>query len=257
MTSPNPSPSLNEPRTPRQLYHAAPPPASAVAITVGAVLALYGLQLGLAAAGVPVLVATSVAYIVAIAGIVVIARVSPAALGVRPVAVRFLVAAVLVGISAWYIDLRLVLWIGPPGGSEILEKLVVRPGLVTTLLALALLPAIAEELVFRGLLARALAQRSTILAIVGSAIVFSAYHMRPVQMVSTFPLGLALAYLAIRADSIVPSTIAHLLNNATVIVLQRDELPSLGRTLGAHPTALLAGTLVLAAAGLALAGRAT
>ena len=74
-------------------------------------------------------------------------------------------------------------------------------------------------------------------------------------MLGTFPLGLALAFLTIRAKSIVPAMLAHFLNNAIVIVLQRDDLPAIGQVLSDHPGATLGGALVVAAGGLALAAR--
>ena len=87
---------------------------------------------------------------------------------------------------------------------------------------------------------------------------FSAYHLRPEQMVSTFPFGLALAFLALRADSIIPSTLAHVMNNATVILLQRDEVPALDRVLGEHPErARSPARSWSSASGLALAGEGT
>ncbi len=224
-------------------------------MTLAAVLTIYGFQVGLVGVGAPVLVATSGAFVVTAAAVVTTARVMRVRIGVGRVPWRFVGAGLCVGISAWYLDLRLVMVIHPPGDTKPLEQLVEGPSLVTSLLALAVLPAVAEELVFRGVLARALARRSLLLAIVLSSVVFSAYHLRPIQMLSTFPLGLALAFLAVRADSIVPSMLAHFLNNAIVIVLQRDDLPAIGTVISNHPNAALVGAALTVTGGLALAAK--
>ena len=93
MTSPIPS----EPRTPRQLYHAAMAPAAAIAITLAAACTIYGIQIGLASLGAPVLVATSVAYLVTAAVVARTARVMGVRLGVRRVPLRFIAAGLFVG----------------------------------------------------------------------------------------------------------------------------------------------------------------
>jgi membrane protease YdiL (CAAX protease family) len=103
---------------------------------------------------------------------------------------------------------------------------------------------------------RALAKRFfPVAAMVIASVVFSAYHLLPAQMVSTLGLGLALAYLTLRADSAIPAMLAHLLNNSIVIVVSRDEVPSVGAWMGAHSTLMLAGTAAVCASGLALATR--
>ena len=248
MTSPS------EPRTPLQLYHAPPPLAAAVWVTIGAVAVIYVLQVVLSSLLEP-LVAVAGAYLATIAVLAGAARLGRFGLGVRPPPARFVIAAVLVGLTAWYIDLQLVLWLQPGGNPARLERLVERSALAPSLVAIALLPAIAEELVFRGVLARALATRSVGVAIVGSALVFSAYHVLPTQIVATFPLGLALGTMAVRSGSVIPGMIAHFLNNATVIVISRGELRGLDGALVAHPAAAFAFTLAVASLGVALAAK--
>jgi membrane protease YdiL (CAAX protease family) len=54
--------------------------------------------------------------------------------------------------------------------------------------------------------------------------------------------------IAIRADSIAPTILAHALNNGIVILLSRNELPGLAGSLTDHPIlglAICAGTTAI------------
>jgi membrane protease YdiL (CAAX protease family) len=256
MTSPNPS----EPRTGHQLYHAsALAPVTASKLLATAILTIYGVQIVLVGAGMLELAAAAISDVVVVAGVIAYARARRLAavhVGLRRPARRFVVAGVLVGLSAWYLNLRIVVLIEPPGDPSSLQAIVEQTPLVVTLLGIALLPAIAEELVFRGIFVRALATRlhaSTAIILGGG--VFALFHLLPAQIVSTFGLGLALSYLTLRADSAIPAVIAHLLNNSIAIVIARNELPSVGAWMSAHGHAMLAITALLTVGGLALAAR--
>ena len=251
MTSPIPS----EPRTSSQLYHAAPRAAVAIWITAGAIATIYASQVLLASSGVPVLVAAAGSYALTALLVLGAARRTQTSLALGAPRARFVLAAILIGVAAWYIDLRIVTWLQPPGETKQLEQLVERSSLVPSLLAIAVLPAVCEEMVFRGLVARALGRYSLAAGIVGSALVFSAYHLLPIQMIATFPLGLALAVLALRSGSVVPGMIAHLLNNATVIVVSRDDAPWLGHAIDRSPDGILLVAIAMVAVGVALAAK--
>jgi membrane protease YdiL (CAAX protease family) len=245
------------------LYHGAPlTPAAAVMLVAGAIATLYAVQIVLGGLGVGRLVASAISDTVVIALVLIFARgrkLTLADLGVRRTSARFLVSAVLLGISMWYVTFLVVELVQPPADPEQLEKLndlVVQLPFVPTLVAFTIFPAVAEELVFRGVLTRSLAPRfSRGVGIVISAAVFSLYHLFPPQMVSTFLLGLVLGLLTVRARSIVPAIIVHLLNNAIAIVLARKEVPALDAWLTAQPVATLAVSLVLVASGIALASK--
>ena len=88
------------------------------------------------------------------------------------------------------------------------------------LIALAVLPAIAEEVLFRGILLNG-AQSGTgsILAIVFSGLCFSLYHGSVEQTIYQFICGCLFAFLAVRSHSIAPSIVIHFLNNAIIIIL--------------------------------------
>lgn len=241
MTSPS------EPRT-ASLYHAALATAGAAIGTV------YAVQIVLALLGAPALAAVAVSLIVAAAVIAVVARRRPGLAGVRRAAPRFYVAALLIGCSLWYLALALVDLVVPSPQVAPLEHLLHDSPLGAAFVAVALLPAIAEELIFRGVLARALARRfGPALAIVVSAAVFGLYHLDLPQLVSTFVLGLALGFIAVRADSALPTMVAHATNNLVVLALSRGGDDPLSEAIEAHPAAALAVAAAVVAAGLALA----
>jgi membrane protease YdiL (CAAX protease family) len=256
MTSPMPS----EPRTGHQLYHVdALAPVAATKLVATAIVVIYAVQIALFGMGLIELAAAAIADLAVLVGLGLYARahqLSRAHFGLRRPRPIFVVAGVLIGLSAWYLNLWIVVLISPPGGTGQLQTIVEQTPLSSTLLAIALLPAIVEELVFRGVFLRALAKRFVpAAAIVIASIVFAVYHVLPAQIVSTFGLALALGYLTLRADSVVPAMVAHLLNNSIAIVVSRDELPGVGAWMGAHGTVMLASTAAVLATGLTLAAR--
>jgi membrane protease YdiL (CAAX protease family) len=84
-----------------------------------------------------------------------------------------------------------------------------------------------------------------------SSVVFAAYHLSVIQALPTLSLGCLLAVIALRADSIAPTILAHAINNAIAIVLSRHNLPALGGWLDAHP--VLAFTICASTTGAGLA----
>ena len=242
MTSPT------EPRTPT-VYQA-------LAIAGLGIATIYGLQLVLSALRVLEIVASSISDVVAAALLVVAARTHGFDLGLRVPRPRFLIAGLLVGLSAWYVALVIVLWVQPPGDERILQRVVEQGSLAPALIGLAVLPAFTEELVFRGALARGLATRWPGWAAVPvSAVVFSAYHLIPSQMLGVLPLGLALGLLAVQSNSVVPGMIAHLTNNTIALVLSRNALPGVANGIGARPEMSLVAALVLLGCGALLCAK--
>ena len=84
-----------------------------------------------------------------------------------------------------------------------------------------LLAPLAEELVFRGAILRSLLKWNSRpwVAILISAVLFSAAHMNPAQMPHTFLVGLLLGWLYYRTDSIIPGVVYHWVNNTVAYVI--------------------------------------
>ncbi len=89
------------------------------------------------------------------------------------------------------------------------------------IVSLALLPGIAEELLFRGAILEALRARAgTAVGVVGSALLFGAAHLEPIHAAAAALLGGYLGFVAVRANSVWPAVVCHLANNATGVLAQ-------------------------------------
>lgn len=96
--------------------------------------------------------------------------------------------------------------------------------LVLNLVILAVIPAICEELVYRGIVFNGLRKFGTCAAVFLSALLFALAHGSAMQFFYQFILGLVLAALVAKTGSIVVSMVAHFVNNATVIVVNYISL---------------------------------
>jgi sodium transport system permease protein len=127
------------------------------------------------------------------------------------------------------------------------------------LLLLALLPAICEELLFRGFLMsglRASAGRATCVLV--TAVVFGTFHFIIFKMPLTVGLGVVLGLLCWHSRSILPGMIMHVMHNG--LLLSMVLWPQLPKALGvaageesAHlPMSLVGPAVVLLVIGLTL-----
>jgi membrane protease YdiL (CAAX protease family) len=89
----------------------------------------------------------------------------------------------------------------------------------------ALLPGLAEELLFRGVLQRSL--RAPTASVVVSGCAFALFHADPVHVVGVLPLGLFLAWAAARSGTLV-TIFAHVLNNTLALVAIQSEALDVG-----------------------------
>ena len=105
--------------------------------------------------------------------------------------------------------------------TENVTSVVVDSGsdLALTLVFVALIPAIAEEYLFRGNIARGLAKNGYFFAVMVSSTLFALMHGNPLQLVHQFIIGVVCAVLYFSTRSLVPSILLHFLNNAIALVL--------------------------------------
>lgn len=95
-------------------------------------------------------------------------------------------------------------------------------GLMAVVFLIAVMPAIGEELLFRGLLQRRLLRRWPVVGAIALATgLFLLAHINPIQMFVLIPLGIWLGVLAWQSGSIIPPMLCHLANNAVAIVMAR------------------------------------
>lgn len=93
-------------------------------------------------------------------------------------------------------------------------------GLALNLLVMAAIPALGEELFFRGILQTVLGEKFTRhLAVWITAFIFSAIHLQFYGFLPRFCLGAALGYLFLFSGSIWASIVAHFINNALAVLL--------------------------------------
>ena len=194
----------------------------------------------------------------------------------------FIAAGILLGVSMWPLVMSLTAgWHDVYGmifGSEKQDqwhdKLVettaaqverirmVSPWIIAV--AFSIVPAICEEWFFRGMLLRSLLKTNSVVkAILISAFVFGSFHVLSNSVIALDRLipstliGIMLAYLAFKSNSIVPGIILHSINNAFVIFLayyqpQLSEQPWFPASDDSVPTSWVVVGLVIALIGAAL-----
>jgi membrane protease YdiL (CAAX protease family) len=93
-------------------------------------------------------------------------------------------------------------------------------GLLVNLLMIAVIAAVGEELIFRGLLQGLISDmlKNTHLAILITALLFSAFHFQFFSFLPRFFLGLILGYLMYYGQSIWYPILAHFVNNAMGVI---------------------------------------
>jgi membrane protease YdiL (CAAX protease family) len=140
---------------------------------------------------------------------------APAALGLRLVGWRPVVLAVVGTTILSFVVSQL----GPqPEGVRQVTEGIQGVRALQTLAVLGLLAPLAEELVFRGLLYGWLAGRwSNLVAFVVSSLAFAAAHTEPVHILLVLPLGFWFGWLRWRTGSLVPTIVAHMINNTIAV----------------------------------------
>ena len=119
---------------------------------------------------------------------------------------RVLAGAALVGVSFWFIDVTVFgqlsqRWMSPTEAHRLTGPIVGPAPLVVKLLVLALVPAVCEELLVRGAIARGLRPR---LGLAGAAVISAAYfavlHGSLARALPVGVFGAVLAVIALRAE---------------------------------------------------------
>jgi sodium transport system permease protein len=129
----------------------------------------------------------------------------------------------------------------------------------SAVLLLAVMPAVCEELLFRGWMLAGFAgpapsRRRAWAAIAAQAAAFAGFHLLPERMPQTFVLGLVTGWMTLATRSLLPAIVAHAVHNATPVVLialaSADELDAVA----AGQAAALPAWIVAAAIGCLVAG---
>lgn len=184
-------------------------------------------------------------------------------LGLHPVSTRVFLRTLLAGGALWTCAIGLsvvqsILWEPPAGHAELFgdfwNAMTPRsPGdALLSLAAVAFVPAVCEELLFRGVLLPAfLTRQRPAAAVFVSAALFASLHVLPTsdggvslyQVPQALLVGVVLGVLRLRSGSLLPGILAHALYNATTfaLVMLADADPSVGSSVA---MLLLGGTVL-------------
>lgn len=150
------------------------------------------------------------------------------------------VAAALLGLSLWpiVIELSRMQMVSVDQYKELIDRLTASLAAIPlplTLLALALIPAVCEELFFRGYLLTAFrGGMSTPIAIALSSCLFGLFHVIATlsfeRFLPTTILGLILGFACYRTSSVFPGMVLHCTHNTLILTMQayQKELMWLG-----------------------------
>jgi membrane protease YdiL (CAAX protease family) len=92
-------------------------------------------------------------------------------------------------------------------------------GLIINLLLMAVLPAIAEELTFRGVLQNLFTVSNLHIAIWCSAVLFSAVHLQFYGFLPRMLMGALFGYMLVWTGSLWTPILMHMTNNAMAVIL--------------------------------------
>lgn len=90
---------------------------------------------------------------------------------------------------------------------------------VPAFIVIAIMPAIFEEAMFRGIILNSCEKSmGSIPAVLAVGLCFMLFHASPEQTVYQFIAGCAFAFIAVRSGSILPSVFMHLINNGLIVI---------------------------------------
>ncbi len=173
------------------------------------------------------------------------------ALGIRSAPRGTWLGAALIGASFWLMSVWLIIplveqFVDMKQAEEELRKALQldKTPLALTLLTIAVIPAVCEELLMRGAIARGLRGKLGVAgALAVSSVLFGLMHADMARMLPMVVFGVILGLVTLTSDSCLPAMLVHFLNNA--IVLAGDRIPGLAKAVKAHPhLAGAMGTLV-------------
>jgi len=171
--------------------------------------------------------------------------------------------AVLLGAGLFLLGAMTIRWLVGDTPSTAADELAGRlSGLLTdtpwwlVVLVLAVIPAVCEELVFRGWMLSALQGQQPsagrqFAAVVAQAALFAVVHLLPERLPTTFAMGLVLGWMAVHTGSLLPGILCHAVHNAVPVGVSLLAGTSL-ETLEISPAALAGAGLLVAVVGAAL-----
>jgi len=106
--------------------------------------------------------------------------------------------------------------------SKMLADLLLGDNIISTAFLIGIVAPITEELLFRGVILSGLKKKYSIKkSILISALLFSIFHLNPLQMTGAFFGGIFLAWLLIKTENILYSIAAHSIFNIFPLIILR------------------------------------
>ncbi len=151
------------------------------------------------------------------------------ALRIKSPGVRYLPLAVLFGLSVCMISVLINM------GSNALFRALFhaefQPSIVdlssanfgTLMITSVLLPALVEELLFRGLVQSEYEKFGTVIGVFLTALIFAFFHTSPAQIPALFVAGVCYGVMTLLFRSIWPAVIAHAVNNCAAVLINRNQ----------------------------------
>lgn len=111
----------------------------------------------------------------------------------------------------------------PNNATEALTVAYASP-LLLSIISICVMPAVFEELVFRGIIFSGLKNVSLKKACIMGGLLFAAAHFDPQQVLYTFLIGSLFCYMAYRTRSIFPGIVSHFTINFSQLMMSRIAL---------------------------------
>ena len=126
---------------------------------------------------------------------------------------------------------------------------------IVFLISLSVIPAVFEELLFRGAIMQSLRRFGDPFALVVSSILFAMLHRNLLQGPNALITGLVLGYFTLRTGSLIPAIVAHFVNNLIVGGMSVIMLHIPGHYADMLNFSIIPAYLVLGGIGLAIMSR--
>ncbi len=163
---------------------------------------------------------SGVAGILGFAAAVAVRRIGPALFGLRSTSMRWLLWGVAGGLLALIVSRVIGVIIMLTGAQpETIQDVYTESGssgafsVVLSLLFLAVLTPLGEELTFRGVVTTVLLRYGAVVGVVGSSLIFAIMHGINVIFFTALVVGLVAGEMRRRSGSVWPSVVVHVVNN--------------------------------------------
>ena len=132
----------------------------------------------------------------------------------------------LIGVTVLITWVQVLIWLDvdlllpPDTANDVLDQ--AGGSIVITILLVAVVGPVAEEIFFRGFVLAGLLKRFGVRrALLLSSLLFGLFHVDPGAIVPTFALGLVLGWVYLKTGSIWPSMFAHAMHNTLAVLIAR------------------------------------